>query len=269
VSNLANGLSFCKYDYILIADSDIHVKADYLSNIIQPMLNKKVGVVTCLYQSEINNDNLVSIMENLNLTCSFIPSVLTANQLEGMNFAFGSTIVIRKNVLLEIGGFESIANSLGDDFLLGNLPSKLGYQVILANYFVKHDIDKENYHQYFSRKIRWNRSIRLSRFWSYLGLIFTQGFITSFTLIIISFFMNKWFIFTLFMSLTTIFLRLVMAYIVSIYYLKNKTAKEKLGLIFINDIVDFILWLFGLWGNEIQWRGKKFLVNKKDQLTLK
>lgn len=51
ISNLANAVNFAKYEYLVVADSDIRVGCDYLQRIIQPFQNKQVGVVTCLYRS--------------------------------------------------------------------------------------------------------------------------------------------------------------------------------------------------------------------------
>ncbi|MEH2006513.1 glycosyltransferase, partial [Nostoc sp.] len=51
VSNLANALSFAKYEILVLADSDIRVGKDYLQRVVRPLHNKNVGVVTCLYRS--------------------------------------------------------------------------------------------------------------------------------------------------------------------------------------------------------------------------
>jgi ceramide glucosyltransferase len=268
VSNLANGLPFCQYDLILIADSDIQVKSDYLSTIVQPFENNQVAVVTCLYQSPPVN-SWVSILESLTLNCTFIPSVLTANQLEGISFAFGSTILIRKDILIKLGGFKVIANSLADDFLLGNLTKKLGYQVILAPYFVNHCQAKESYQDYLARKIRWNSCIKVSRFWSYLGMIFTQGTTNCLFLILLSIFLHKLITLSLILALISITLRLIIAYLISVKYLQNQLSKNHLSLILIADIVDYIIWFLGLFNNQVKWKGETFIINQDNQLRLK
>ena len=49
VSNLINMNSNIKYEYILIADSDMRVSKNYLSEVMQPFSDTKIGDVTCLY----------------------------------------------------------------------------------------------------------------------------------------------------------------------------------------------------------------------------
>lgn len=262
VSNLANGFKYCKHDLILIADSDIEVKEDYLSTIVQPLQDEKVGVVTCLYQSFA--DNYIGIIESLGVAYNFMPNVLTARQLDGVNFAFGSTILIRKKVLEEIGNFQRIANSLADDFLLGNLPTKLGYQTVLVNYIVKHQIEKESFNDYLQRQIRWFRCIKVAGFKGYLGMIFTFGIVNSFIFSIINYFNFL----SLSLLLTTFFLKLILSYNIGFKYLKNLTIKNYLGLVFMVDFMQCYIWLIALFGNKIKWKNSEFTLNKKGELTL-
>lgn len=262
VSNLKNGLPHCDYDFILIADSDIEVKSDYLKTIIQPFQEKKIGVVTCLYQS-IGND-LISILESLNMSGNFIPRVLTAKELEGVKFAFGSTILIRKKVLAEIGNFDKLGNNIADDFLLGNLPTQIGYQVKLVNYIVIHHTGKETFKNYLTRKIRWLKCIRVQRLGGYLGMIFTQGIITS----TLFFLLNKFDFYILILLLATYIIRLKLAHLVGIKYLQNKNSCQYLGLTILVDFINFYVWIVALFGKKIKWREYEFIVDKNGELTI-
>ncbi|BAQ63768.1 ceramide glucosyltransferase [Geminocystis sp. NIES-3709] len=262
VSNLANGLKYCDYNLILIADSDIEVKEDYLKKIVQPLQQEKVGVVTCLYQSL--SHNFTGIIESLGVACNFIPNVLTARQLEGVKFAFGSTILIRKKILEKIGSFERIANSLADDFLLGNLPTKLGYETVLSNYIVKHQITEEIFNHYLKRQIRWFRCIRVQRFKGYLGMIFTYGTINS----IIFCLFNHLSFFSLIVLIITLSLKLLLNYKLSFKYLNNDTIIQYLGLIFVVDLIRFYIWSIALFGNKIKWGNNHFILKSNGELSI-
>jgi ceramide glucosyltransferase len=260
ISNLANGLDCAKHEILVLADSDIRVDDNYLQTIIQRLQDEKVGVVTCLYKSK--SEGLMAIFEGIGVACDFFPSVLTARKLEGIKFAFGSTIVIRKKVLDELGGFKTIAESLADDYLLGNLPAKLGYQVVLSSYIVNHEIGEESVKDYWLRQVRWYRCIRVERFWGYLGIIFTQGTVISILILIVSGFSFTGII----LSLVLLILRLYTAYFVGLKILQDPTAEKYLGLVFITDLLRFVIWLTALFGNTIEWRGKKFKLIKGGKL---
>ncbi|MGF1489937.1 MAG: bacteriohopanetetrol glucosamine biosynthesis glycosyltransferase HpnI [Prochloraceae cyanobacterium] len=260
VSNLANAILKAKYDILIIADSDIVVESDYLKRVVQPLAEEKVGVVTCLYNSRIKG--WLAVFEALNISTQFAPSVLTARKLQGISFAFGSTIVIHHQVLAEIGGFEAIADCLADDFQLGNLPSKKGYKVVLSDCIVEHYLGTNNIQDFISRQIRWLRCIRVERFWDYLGLIFTQGTATSLLFLIASFGSKlAWFILGI-----TYFLRLLMAWIIAVIYLQDNIAKKYFLLVPLRDAIGFLLWIYALFGNKIYWRGKQFKLVKGGKL---
>ena len=262
VSNLANGLPYCKYDLILIADSDIEVREDYLRSIVQPLQSEKVGVVTCLYQSQGNQ--LIDIFEALNVTSNFIPSVLVGQQIEGINYAFGSTILIRKQILTQIGNFKELANSLADDFLLGNLATQAGYEISLSNYIVQHHIANETFFDYCARQIRWYRCIKVQRFFGYCGMIITQGTIVSLLFVLVTHESNL----SLWLLLITIFIRLFMTYLVAVKNLQNPTVSKYLPLVFLVDIVSFGLWLSAFWGNKVKWRNHTFILDRHGKLKL-
>lgn len=260
VSNLANAAEVAKHSFWLIADSDIRVRSDYLKQVIQPMHDDKVGVVTCLYSSV--SQGWLATFEALNISTQFHPRVLTAKKIEGIKFAFGSTILIRKTVLEEIGGFAAIANYLADDYRLGNLPAQKGYKVILSNYVVEHFLADVTIREFIDRQVRWAKCVRVERFWGYLGLLFTEGTTMSLLFLILSKGSN----FAWIILIITWSLRLLMASIVGAIKLKDFVAQKAFWLIPLRDLVGFMIWCYGLIGNKIEWRGQKFRLSKGGQL---
>ncbi len=252
VCNLANAVEKANSSILVIADSDIRVNSDYLKQIVQPLKESDVGVVTCLYRSR--TKGIIADFEALEIPTQFHPRVLTARQLEGVKFALGSTIVIRREVLDQIGGFAAIANDLADDFQLGNLPTQLGYKVILSNYSVEHLLANVSLSEFISRQVRWAKCIRSTRFWGYVGLIFTQGTVTSLFCLILTFGSPwAWIIFGI-----TWGLRLLMAWVVGVQILQDAVAKKYLWLVPFRDIVSFAIWCYGFFGQTLEWRGHQF-----------
>jgi ceramide glucosyltransferase len=260
VSNLANAAAQGKYDIFLIADSDISVGAEYLQQIIQPLSDPKVGVVTCPYRS--HAQGWISTFEALGISTEFLPGVLVARQIEGMTFALGATIVIRRSVLEAIGGFAVVADHLEDDFQLGNLPVQAGYQVVLSHYIVSHVMPTATLTDLLHHQIRWARGIRFARPGGYLGLIFTYG--TLFSLLFLwttDGSMNGWIVFGI-----TWLIRYVMAWLIGVNYLQDTAAKKWLWLTPLRDLMSFLLWCYSFMGNTIEWRGRKLQLIKGGKL---
>jgi ceramide glucosyltransferase len=260
VSNLANAAAVAKYEILVIADSDIRVGRDYLQRVVQPLQDENVGVVTCPYRSLAKG--WVAILEALGNATDFHAGVFVSKHLEGVQFAFGSTIVIRQAVLEAIGGFPAIADYLADDFQLGYLPAQLGYQVVLSDYVVEHVLATTTLVDSIKRQIRWARGMRVSRPWGYLGLIFTYGTATSLLFLIATGgSIWGWVVLGITWSI-----RLAMAWVVGVYILKDSFAKKFLWLVPIQDLINFAVWGYGLVGSTIEWRGQQLKLTKGGKL---
>ncbi|MFM5888011.1 MAG: bacteriohopanetetrol glucosamine biosynthesis glycosyltransferase HpnI [Dolichospermum sp.] len=262
ISNLANAVTSAKYDILVIADSDIRVCSQYLKTVIQPLQDEKVGVVTCLYRS--TAQGIATILEAICTATDFQPSILVSKQLEGIKFALGSTIVIRKTTLAKIGGFAAVADYLADDYQLGYLPAQVGDKVVLSNYIVEHGLGHSSLLDSINRQIRWARCIRVSRPGGYIGLIFTFGTISSLLLLITSSgSILSWFVFFI-----TLLMRFIMAWVIGVKLLNDPVTKKFFWLIPIADIVRFTIWCCGFFGNTIEWRGTKFKLVKDGKLEM-
>src|ERR1044072_54508 len=135
VSNLRNMFARVKYELIVIIDSDIRVDKDYLRSVLAPLSERQVGLVTCLYRAGEAPD-FGAALEAVGLT-EFTMGVLTARLLEGVKFALGSTMATTKSILQLVGGVEALKDYLADDFMLGNLVARAGYEVKVADYIVE------------------------------------------------------------------------------------------------------------------------------------
>ncbi|HEY9613110.1 bacteriohopanetetrol glucosamine biosynthesis glycosyltransferase HpnI [Allocoleopsis sp.] len=261
VSNLANAVTKARYDTLLIADSDIRVGTDYLQRVVQPLRDARVGVVTCLYRSLASG--WVARLEAVGVATEFHAGVLVSTKLEGIKFALGSTILIRRTVLEKIGGFEAIADYLADDFQLGNLPTQAGYKVVLSDYVVEHVLASTTLVDSLRRQIRWARGTRVCRPWGYLGLIFTHGTVTSLLLLIAT---GESALGWLFLGITWM-ARLVMGWVVGVRSLDDPVAKKFLWLIPLWDLIGFAIWCYSFMGNRIEWRGKGWRLTKDGKLV--
>lgn len=261
VCNLANAQAAAKYPILLIADSDIRVGSDYLRRVVQPLKDPTVGVVTCPYRSLVQG--WVASIQAIQTACEFHAGVLVARKLSGMNFAFGSTIIIQTATLEAIGGFAAIADYLADDFLLGYLPTQKNYKVVLSNYIVEHVLAADTFTGSIQRQIRWARGKRVSRPWGYLGLILTYGTITSLLFLITTQgSILGWSVLGI-----TWCMRLIMAWAIGVRSLKDEAATQFLWLVPLCDLLSFAVWCYSFLGNTIEWRGRSLLLTKGGKLV--
>lgn len=260
VSNLAHAVNKAKYDILLLADSDVRVEPDYLRRVIQPLSDPAVGVVTCLYRSIAQG--WVTTIEALSTPTEFLPGVLVSTALEGIKFAMGQTIVIRRSVLEEIGGFAAIADYLADDFQLGFLPTQAGYKVVLSDYLIDHVMPQSAIAVSIHRQTRWLVGIRASRPWGYIGLIFTHGTVTSLLFLLATGgSVLGWSV----LSVAWV-MRLAMAWFVGIRCLGDPVAQKLFWLVPLRDGISFVLWGYSLIGNTVEWRDRQFRLTRSGKL---
>lgn len=262
VSNLANAVPFAKYEIILVADSDIRVGIDYLRRVIAPLQDNSVGVVTCMYRSIAQG--WITTLEAVASTAITQCNIVASQKLEGIKFAFGSTIVIRQEVLKAIGGFSVIADHLADDYQLGYLPTQAGHKVVLSDYVVEHVLASSTFIDSIQRQIRWAKCIRVSRPWGYVGLIFTHGTAISLLMLIAT---GGSFL-SINVLIATWTIRLIMGWIVGDKILQDTVIRKYFWLMYLSDFINFFIWCYSFFDNTVEWRGKSFKVIKEGKLIL-
>jgi ceramide glucosyltransferase len=254
VSNLAQMLSDARYEHLIVNDSDIRVEPDYLRQIMTPLANNKVGMVTCLYCGEAAA-TLGSRLESLGISTDFCAGVLVARQLEGdIRFGLGSTLAFRRRDLDRIGGFESFVDYLADDYELGKRIAKCGLSVELSHVVVTTHLPDYTLRGFLAHQLRWARGVRDSRPGGYLGLVFTFGLLWS-CLAVISAHGAVW----AWLLLASVFvLRFAVASVVGGNVLHDHRLLRNLWLIPLRDLIAVGVWIVSLGGRTVTWRGDRF-----------
>jgi ceramide glucosyltransferase len=262
VSNLQNMYSRAKHDILMIVDSDIRVGPDYLHRVVAPMQQERTGMVTCLYRGA-RARTFAALLENIGVSSTFGPEVCASRMLEGIAFALGSTIVMRRDLLERIGGFPAVADYLADDFLLGNYTAKTGHEVVLSDYVVEHISGPETIGAMLRHQLRWGRSIRISRPWGYRGLILTYGTATALlSLLAWNFSDVAWGL-----LVVAMLARFLPVFAVGVFGLKDWVLARYFWLVPVRDLITFVIWLVSFVGDEIQWRGTNFRVLPSGKLA--
>jgi ceramide glucosyltransferase len=266
VSNLQNMYAKAKHAVFLIADSDIRVEPDYLRRVVAPLRPKartaEVGMVTCLYRGT-KAKTFAGLLENIGVSSTFGPDVCAARALEGVKFAFGSTIAMRRETLERMGGFPALADYLADDFLLGNYAAKEGLEVVLSDCVVEHASASDSFAAMLRHQVRWARTVRISRPWGYRGLILTHGVATALMATLAWGFSD----FAFWLLAATILTRFLPLFFVGVYGLKDLALARYFWLAPVRDLIAFGVWAVALIGDEIEWRGARFRVTPSGKLA--
>ena len=174
VAKLARLTQEARYDTLVINDSDVRAESSYLRKVVAPLVNPKVGAVTCFYVPT-HETSLVQRLQSVGMLSDFYPGILVAWLLDGIKFALGPTIATTRDRIKAFGGFEAIENRPGDDLLVGRLIAEQGYEVKLLRYWIDTVADFHSMRDLVLKRLRWMTVMRHMRPWGHIGLLFTLG----------------------------------------------------------------------------------------------
>ncbi|MDB6009482.1 MAG: Ceramide glucosyltransferase [Gammaproteobacteria bacterium] len=172
ISGLINMLEHARHDVLVMADSDTSVGPDYLTSVTAPLLDRKVGLVTCLYHGEPTRP-VWSRLGAMYINEWYMPSVLLAWLFGHENYVSGQTLCVRRETLQAIGGLLAIANHLADDYQLGQLVRSLGLRIVLSTYMLKAEHHEPTLESLMTHELRWMRTLSVLAPWSFRFIFFT------------------------------------------------------------------------------------------------
>ena len=245
-----------RYPLLLVNDSDIIVERDYLRAVTAPLADPAIGLVTCLYRAR--GESWASRMEALGIATEFAPSVLVARLLGVAEFALGSTMVFRAETLRRVGGFESLADYLADDYQLGLRISELGLRIAFAPAVVETDLGGGSWGQTWRHQLRWSRTIRVSRPSGYYGYAVTHATLWA----LVAFAAGAWWA-----GAIALAVRIAAGIAVGRGILRDCNVTRDFWLMPLRDLFGFAVWLAGLFGRRVQWRGRSLLLRPDGRIS--
>jgi len=251
VSNLVNMMPLVRHDYLVIADGDVRVGPGYLERVIAPLLDERVGIVTCLYRGS-PRPGLWSLLGSMFINEWFMPGVRVAALCGSRAFAFGATIAVRRETLSRIGGFNSIADQLPDDYRLGQLTRRMGLRTVLSEVEVETCVEEISPGDLIRHELRWLRTIRTVRPLGYALACATLGL----PAVILGCLLAGGSSVTLAMVAITAIARLV----INSAPRKPHPPLAQLWLVALNDLLVFALWCWSFTTRHVHWRQARYRV---------
>jgi ceramide glucosyltransferase len=244
------------FDDLVISDSDVEVAPDYLRHLIPPLLEPGVGCVTTVYRGK-PTGGLWARLEALGMSVEMTSGVLVAEMLEGMKFALGPTMALRRDALERIGGFSKLSDYCSDDFLIGKWIATAGYKVVLSSHVIDHVVRHESLRQSAIHQTRWMKSTRYSRPKGHLGMALTfampygvLGFLASVAsgrlwlgaIVFAAAYLN----------------RALLSLIVGWGAVHDPRSRNYCWLYPLRDLMGFGFWVASYFSDKIRWRGERY-----------
>ena len=260
-SNLINAFPQVKHEIIIVCDSDISVEPNYLQSVVSHFADPQVGLVTSLYRTS-DVHGIATAIEAIGFTAEMIPNVLVAQRLEGLTFALGASMAVRREALQDIGGFDALTEYLADDYQLGNKIHHAGWRIALDPCFVESVIKPENLMSVLSRQLRWARTMRVSRPGGYLA----SGITLPFPAALLASLLAPSPVAGVAAVALLYVVRLSICTIFSRYFVRDNLLPRWLWLLPLRDMLAFFTWALSFLGNRVDWRGSSFVLKPGGKL---
>jgi ceramide glucosyltransferase len=257
VNNLARLTREAKHEVLALSDGDVRVGPKYLRNVIAPLRDPNVGAVTSFYRG-ISQSNLYAELEAVGVSSDFFAGVLMAAWTEGVKFALGASVATTKTWVRKIGGFETIAAFLADDYEIGRRVTQSGGRVVLSHETVSTMYPAQTPKNFWQHQLRWARTVRLCRPASYAALLFTQGLPWAIVAALLA--PTRWI--GVSYLLVYLVLRLAMAWFVGVSTVGDEVLRRRLWLVPLWDAIHFVVWAASFASNHVVWGNIEYVVDR-------
>jgi ceramide glucosyltransferase len=284
VAKVARLETLAKHDLILVSDADVRVPADFLANIAAPLRDEKTGLVNCFYRLA-NPSTTAMQWEAVAINADFWSQVLQSQTLKPLDFALGAAMLVRREALAEIGGIQSLAGCLADDYQLGHRIAKNGHRIALCPVVAECWDAPMNWCDVWKHQLRWARTIRVCQPLPYFFSILSNA--TLWPLLWLASEIFKWLPMTIrnaqldpFRSLeiklalldglifviALLLIRIVLAQNLQRRFTPERNLASPFWLVPVKDLLQVVIWFCSFAGNTVEWRGRKMKLHRDGTL---
>jgi ceramide glucosyltransferase len=281
VSQLAQLEPHARHEVIIVSDADVRAPADLVANVVAPLRDEKVGLVSCFYRLA-NPTTPAMRWEAIAINADFWSQVLQGASFRKLDFALGAVMVTRRKQLTEIGGFRTFANCLADDYQLGNRIARHGHRIELCPVVVDCWSEPMGWGAVWKHQLRWARTIRVCQPLPYFFSILSNAtlwpllwLLAARPAIVIGMHTSDaggTVVSSLYVPTSAIVILIcLIVRVVTALNLQHRLTRlpvhfSGLGLVLLKDLLQALIWAGSFAGNRIEWRGEQYRLRRDGTL---
>jgi ceramide glucosyltransferase len=262
INNLVGGLAHARHEILVISDSDVYVGPEYLKAIVAPLDNSDVGYV-CTFFKATSAGSWFERMELLTMNAYFFPDTVFAHVTKTAKFCIGSSVAFRRSTLKDIGGLESLADHLVEDYEMGRRIWEQGKKAAVAPYVVETVVDLKTSSQWWNHQVYWDQNMCVVRPVALLSTLIIRAVPFAFLFAILRLADP----FGLFVFAGAVALRLAVAAGILGFGLGDREGLKSLPLLPLRDIAGVVSLILGFTQKTTVWRGKEFILTRDGRMV--
>ena len=253
VQNLLIALGGARHDTLVVSDSDMLLRPDFLTTIVAPLADPTVGCSCTLYRA-VGADTWFERLELLTVNAEFNVNLIFAVA-TGLTMAcMGGSTALRRSVLESIGGWESLSEYMVDDFELGRRIEAKGLEIAIAPYFVDTIIDLSSPADWWQHLVYLDQNTWLAQPVGFLATIFARA--VPFALVFAAF--RLFDAVGLLVLAAVLAIRLGATAVILLRGLDDREGLRSLALLPLRDLAALASWVVAITKRTFMWRGYEF-----------
>ncbi len=262
INNMLGGIRHARHEILVISDSDVLLRPDYLKTIVAPLADPEVGCVCTLYKAT-SADKWYEKVELLTLNADFMTSVIFAQVTGVSKFCLGASAAVRQSTLREIGGLESLADYLVEDYEMGRRIWSSGKRIAVVPYLIDTMVDLKKPSQWWSHQVYWDQNTRAAR---PVGFFATAS-IRSVPFAVLYAMVRLVSPVSLMVLFGALAVRMITTGLILGWGLRDREGLKSLWLMPFRDLASLVSWLLAFTKKTTVWRGSKFILTRDGRLV--
>ncbi|WP_447983499.1 bacteriohopanetetrol glucosamine biosynthesis glycosyltransferase HpnI [Nitrospira sp. Nam74] len=262
INNLIGGFKHARHEILVISDSDVQLRPDYLKTIVAPLADPQVGYVCTLYKA-IGAETWFEKMELLTINAELTPNMAFALVTGAAQFCLGASTAVRRTTLQQIGGLESLADYLVEDFEMGQRIWSMGQKPVILPYLVDTVVDLKTPSQWWNHLVYWDQNNRAAR----PGALFSTLIIRPVPFACLFALSTLGSTLGLAILGAALSIRLVTATAVMGWGLKDADGLRSVALLPFRDLAALASWFLAFTKRTTIWRGEAFILTRDGKLV--
>lgn len=262
VANLANLLRHARHQHLLISDSNVRVERSYLADLMAHLQQPGVELVSSPIRG-CGSASLGGEVDALLLNTFVMGGVTAMHRLFDGVCVVGKSMLLRRAMLRELGGFEFLAQFLAEDQVCGQEVVRRGHRIALSSRPIDNITGAPWLRQVAARYLRWGKIRRRISPAGFAGEIMLNpvsvaavGVVALRSELALAAFLAAW-------SISVVLAKLAEG---AVGVRRSWTALARLTL--LADLLAGAVWPVALLARTVNWRGNALVIGPRTRLSL-
>ena len=261
IKNLLGALPYARYDILVISDSDVLLKPDYLKAIVAPLADPEVGCVCTLYKA-VGARTWFEKLELLTLNADNMANIIFAHVTGVAKFCLGASSAVRRPNLKEIGGLEALASYLVEDYEMGRRIWLTGKRIAIVPYFIETMVSLRTPSEWWHHQMYWDQNNRSVRPGAFFGTVAIRSVPFAFLFAAVRFDLIG-----LAVLAATLFVRLSTSAVILGWGFGDREGLRALALLPVRDVAALVSWFLAFTKRTVVWRGTAFTLTRDGHMV--